>query len=89
MKFSSFLQNTELRDNQHYVQYYGLIGSCIVMVLIPALILLLTCTALRRAIPDGSQKKKILRIMVIVIIMFVICHVPKVRSKTRTPTQDF
>ena len=73
-----FFQNTELRDNVLYIKWYGLIGASIIMVFIPGVILILSAFAMCLGIPEGNQRKKVLRIMITIITMFVICHVPKV-----------
>ena len=74
------LQFTELRRNDIYVRYYGLIGSGIIMVLLPVLILISTFITLKRSIPKGSAKNKTMGIMAIIIFMFVTCHLPKVST---------
>ena len=81
MIFFCFFQSTSLRDSPLYLKYYSLIGSLIVMVLIPIIILITTCIYLRSAIPDGQHKEKISRIMIIIICMFMVAHVPKVKSE--------
>ena len=55
-----------------------MLGSTLIMVFIPTIVLVTSCVILMRAIPEGSQRKKILRIMLVIIVMFIICHVPKV-----------
>ena len=80
LSFFTF-QSTSLRDSSLYLKYYSLIGSLIVMVLIPIIILITTCIYLRSAIPDGQHKAKISRIMIIIICMFVVAHVPKVKPE--------
>ena len=55
-----------------------MLGSTLIMVFIPTIVLVASCVILMRAIPEGSQRKKILRIMLVIIVMFIICHVPKV-----------
>lgn len=70
---------TELRENANYVQLYSLIGSAIVMVIIPFLALLVAFGSLYTSLMSGSQKKKTLRLMTIIIVMFLLCHSPKVR----------
>ena len=72
------LRFTELRNNPLYVRYYSLIGSGFVMVVLPMFILISTFITLMRYIPKGSTKNKTMRIMAIIIIMFVTCHLPKV-----------
>ena len=76
--FLTFLQNTDLRDNLTYLKWYGMIGSTLIMVLIPAVVLIWSAFAMCMGIPEGNQRKKIVRIMIIIIAMFIICHVPKV-----------
>ena len=76
MKFN--LRFTELRNNPLYVRYYSLIGSGFIMVVLPMFILISTFITLMRYIPKGSTKNKTMRIMAIIIIMFVTCHLPKV-----------
>ena len=68
---------TELRKNPIYVRWYGLIGSTIVMILLPVLILVTTYISLCRTIPKGSTKKRTVSIVVVIIFMFIICHLPK------------
>ena len=72
------LQFTKMRQNSLYVQYYSLMGSCLVMVFIPVFILFSTYFMLKRNIPMGSTKRKTMRIMAVIIIMFIVCHMPKV-----------
>ena len=72
------VEQTSLLKNPIYFRYYSLIGSGIVMVIIPLAILLRACCFLRKAVPSGTQKHKILKIMTLIISMFVICHIPKV-----------
>ena len=55
----------------------GLAGS--VVVLVPVVILITACVSMHKAIPAGNQKQRTLRIMTIIILMFTVCHVPKVR----------
>ena len=52
------------------------------MVFIPAGVLIWSAFAMCFGVPDGNQRKKVLRIMITIITMFVICHVPKVQSNT-------
>ena len=63
-----------------YIKWYGLIGASIIMVFIPAVVLIWSAFAMCFGVPDGNQRKKVLRIMITIITMFVICHVPKVKS---------
>ena len=79
--FNFFLQNTDLRDNLTYLKWYGMIGSTLIMVLIPAVVLIWSAFAMCMGIPEGNQRKKIVRIMIIIIAMFIICHVPKVSRR--------
>ena len=81
--FLTFLQNTDLRDNLTYLKWYGMIGSTLIMVLIPAVVLIWSAFAMCMGIPEGNQRKKIVRIMIIIIAMFIICHVPKVYTYTK------
>ena len=83
--FLTFLQNTDLRDNLTYLKWYGMIGSTLIMVLIPAVVLIWSAFAMCMGIPEGNQRKKIVRIMIIIIAMFIICHVPKVSKYTGGP----
>ena len=48
------------------------------MIFIPMAVLITSCVILMKAIPEGAQRKKILRIMLVIIIMFITCHSPKV-----------
>jgi hypothetical protein len=72
------LRNTDLRRNPMYIKYYSLMGSTVVMVLVPVIILTTACISMHKAIPAGNQKQRTLRIMTIIILMFTVCHVPKV-----------
>ena len=81
--FLTFLQNTDLRDNLTYLKWYGMIGSTLIMVLIPAVVLIWSAFAMCMGIPEGNQRKKIVRIMIIIIAMFIICHVPKVSRRVK------
>merc|ERR1712020_488133 len=74
----AILQNTELRDNLIYIQWYGMIGASIIMVFIPAVVLIWSALAMCLGIPNGNQRKKVLRIMFVIITMFIVCHVPKI-----------
>ena len=69
---------TDLRKNEMYVRYYALLGSSIVMIILPVLILVTTYITLCRSIPTGSTKKRTINIVLIIVFMFVICHLPKV-----------
>jgi len=68
---------TDLRKNSSYVRWYSLIGSTIVMILLPILILVTTYISLCRTIPRGSTKKRTVSIVVVIIFMFIVCHLPK------------
>ena len=70
--------NTLFREHPGYVLFYSMLGSTLIMVIIPTIVLITSCVILMRAIPEGLQRKKILRIMLVIILMFIICHVPKV-----------
>jgi len=70
--------NTIFREHPGYVLFYSMLGSTLIMVIIPTIVLITSCVILMRAIPEGLQRKKILRIMLVIILMFIICHVPKV-----------
>ncbi len=51
------------------------------MLFVPFTLLLGVCFSIRRsAVVSGSQKRKTLRLMSIIILMFLVCHLPKVRS---------
>ena len=65
-----------------YIKYYSLMGSTVVMVLVPVIILITACISMHKAIPAGNQKQRTLRIMTIIILMFTVCHVPKVSKLT-------
>ena len=39
----------------------------------------------RRSMVEGAQKRKTLRLMTIIIVMFLLCHLPKVVSATFPP----
>ena len=73
-------QPTSLKKNHLYQRYYHMIGSCIVMVIIPAAILMKTYCSFRKAMPSGSHRNRTHKIMLIIITMFIICHCPKVRT---------
>ena len=69
---------TDLRKNGMYVRYYSLLGSTMVMIILPVLILVTTYISLCRSIPTGTTKKRTINIVLIIIFMFIICHLPKV-----------
>ena len=73
-------QPSSLKKNHLYGRYYHLIGSCIVMVIIPVTILMKAYCSFRKAMPSGSHKIRTHKIMLIIITMFIICHCPKVRT---------
>ena len=73
------LKTTSLRTNRAYVKYYSLAANTIVMVFIPAMTLLVTFIGLCKNIPGGKTKRKTLRILGIIMGMFLVCHLPKVR----------
>jgi hypothetical protein len=64
-----------------YIKYYSLMGSTVVMVLVPVIILITACISMHKAIPAGNQKQRTLRIMTVIILMFTVCHVPKVKAQ--------
>lgn len=68
---------TNLRKDSTYVRWYSLIGSTIVMILLPVVIMVTTYITLCRTIPKGSTKKRTVSIVAVIIFMFVICHLPK------------
>ena len=70
-------EKSSLMKEKFYVLYYHLLGSCIVMILVPAAILMKTYFCFRKA---PSQQNKTHRIMLVIITMFIICHCPKVRQ---------
>ena len=70
---------SSLGANEQYILHYQLIASCIVMILVPAVILLKAYCAFRKATPSRANKNKTHKIMLIIISMFVICHCPKVK----------
>ena len=72
---------SSLANNEQYFLHYQLIASCIVMILIPAVILLKAYCAFRKATPSRANKNKTHKIMLIIISMFVICHCPKVSNE--------
>ena len=82
------LKPTDLRNNSNYVKYYSLITSGVVMVLIPGIVLFGTFIRLHQNIPEGKTKRKILRILCIIMILFLICHVPKVRISNQKSTSN-
>ena len=82
------LKPTDLRNNSNYVKYYSLITSGVVMVLIPGIVLFGTFIRLHQNIPEGKTKRKILRILGIIMILFLICHVPKVRISNQKSTSN-
>ena len=69
---------TDLRKNGTYVRYYSLLGSAVVMIILPVLIMVTTYISLCRSIPTGTTKKRTINIVLTIIFMFVICHLPKV-----------
>ncbi len=80
-----FIAATTLRRNASYIQYYSLIGSSVVMVFVPFIALLLAYCSIHRTMVTGNQKKKTLRLMTIIIMLFLICHMPKVNIWRVTP----
>jgi hypothetical protein len=72
------IRPSSLKKDENYYLHYQLIGSCIVMILIPAAILLKAYCSFRRATPSRSNKNKTHKIMLIIITMFILCHSPKV-----------
>ena len=73
-----FIGITELRTNTAYVHAYSLIGSTIVMLVIPVIILITTYFQLRKSIPSGGTRNRTTRILAVIITMFLVCHIPKV-----------
>ena len=71
---------TNLRTNAAYVHGYSLIGSTIIMVVIPGIILVGTFVMLHREIPHGNTRNRTMSIMGVIIVMFLICHIPKVKK---------
>ena len=69
---------SELRKNETYIRWYSLIGSSIVMIILPVLIMVSTYISLCRSIPTGSTKRKTINIVLIIVCMFMTCHLPKV-----------
>jgi hypothetical protein len=53
--FRVVLRNTELRRNPAYIKYYSLMGSTVVMVFVPVVILIVACISMHKAIPAGNQ----------------------------------
>ena len=79
IRSSMTVRPTSLKTNPLYGRYYNLIGSCVVMVIIPVAILLTTYCSFRKAMPSGSSKTRTHKVMLIIIMMFLLCHCPKVR----------
>ena len=76
------ITHTPLRLNKTYVQGYSLIFSTIIMVIVPVMILIVAFVKLYKAIPQGSTRSRTMRIMGVIIVMFLICHLPKVQKNT-------
>ena len=76
------VEHTELRENWLYVKYYVLIGTCLVMFIFPMAILTTVWFYLRRNMLSGAIKHKAIKILSTIIIMFVVCHIPKVNKYT-------
>ena len=53
---------------------------CTYFFLVSALILVGTFVMLHREIPHGNTRKRTMSIMGVIIVMFLICHIPKVRK---------
>ena len=68
------LEFTDLRKNEVYLWYYSLLGSFIVNLFLPFLILVTTFVMLCRSIPTGSTRNQMINIVLIIILMFIICH---------------
>ena len=73
-------RRSDMIDNESYFFFYHLLGSCIVMILIPAVILLWAYCSFRKMTPTGANKRRTHRIMLIIITMFFVCHCPKVTT---------
>lgn len=73
------IRPSSLKHDDNYYIHYQLIGSCIVMILIPAAILLKAYCSFRKVTPSRSNKNKTHKIMLIIITMFILCHSPKVK----------
>ena len=74
---------TELRRNATYVRYYSLIGSGIVMVFVPLVTLIIAYAVFHRSLVPGTQKRRIFRLMTVIILLFLLCHLPKVSNLSR------
>ena len=72
------IRPSELKQNEDYILHYQLVGSCIVMILVPAAILLKAYGSFRKATSSRINKNRTHKIMLIIITMFIICHCPKV-----------
>ena len=72
------LEFTDLRKNEVYLWYYSLLGSFIVVLFVPFLILVTTYIKLCRSIPRGSTRNQMINIVLIIILMFIICHLSTV-----------
>ena len=69
------IRPSSLKKDENYYLHYQLIGSCIVMIVIPAAILLKAYCLFRKPSPTRNKTHKI---MLIIITMFILCHSPKV-----------
>ena len=72
------MEFTDLRKNEVYLWCYSLLSSFIVILFVPFLILVTAYIMLCRSIPRGSTRKRMINIVLIIILMFIICHLSKV-----------
>ena len=75
-----YLRSTDLRRNPIYIKWYFAIVSSIVMIFAPVGTLLITCIYCYVTVPSRNHRKKLCRVLLIITAMFVLCHIPKVRS---------
>ena len=79
------IQPSNLKKDENYYLHYQLIGSCIVMIIIPAAILLKAYCSFTKVTQSRSNKNKTHKIMLIIITMFFLCHSPKVKIRLVSP----
>jgi len=79
-----YVEQTSLRTDKAYVKGYSLIFSSLVMVVMPVVILSFAFYKLFSATPQGNVRNRTARIIGVIILMFILCHLPKVREKIKS-----